>query len=615
MQHRSTASFPVNFRKVLGEQLYEHSPIHVAIIDRDFNVVQANGPFARKFGQAEGRPCYEVYKRRSTRCKNCQGLLTFEDGKVRTSHEQGFDAHGLPTHFLIQVAPLFDTDGNITHIVEMSYDTTPYFDLKEQYDDLFECVPCSITVIDRDLRIVRSNRQSRDTYGAVDNLHCYELYKNRSEACPYCPVLKTFEDGQPHTSKQSGVTRQGRPNHYVVSSFPLRNGNEDFEYVMEMSIDVTETHELSQELMRESEFRRNITESLNDALVAVDEEGMVKVFNSAAEELFGLRANKIIGRSNYSRFFPEKLRLALVDGGSSIVIDETEIENAEGIRIPVRVSGSVIRDEHGVVIGGAASFQDLREIKRLEQEKLDRERLAAVGQTVAVIAHAIKNILVGIQGGMYKLKSGRKRDSEELIEKGLSMLDRNFGRVAELVRGLLDLSRNQLPKLDPIRPRDIAAEVHQLFKDAAQKKGIDFRFEFSNGENEAYLDHEGIHSCLDNLISNAFDAVTEAKVEHPEVSLGVRETEKEIIFETRDNGPGIPPELRSRLFEMFFTTKGANGSGLGLAVTKKIVQEHGGRIAVECTPENGTLFRISLSKDALNRLWRQRQAQKENASI
>ena len=210
MHNLNLGSLPMNFRQVLGEQIFENAPIHVAVIDRDFKVVVSNGPFCHKFGQADGRPCYEVYKRRDTPCETCKAKETFADGKVRLSQEIGFDANGQPTSFAVQVAPLYDENGYITHLVEMSYDTTQLKALQEKYDDLFERVPCSISVIDRDLKIVRANRQQLETFGEVENQFCYKAYKNRDKPCPYCPVLKTFEDGEKHSSKHTGITKTGK---------------------------------------------------------------------------------------------------------------------------------------------------------------------------------------------------------------------------------------------------------------------------------------------------------------------------------------------------------------------------------------------------------------------
>ncbi len=473
--------------------------------------------------------------------------------------------------------------------------------LQQRYDDLFERVPCSISVIDKDLRIVRANRMLREIFGEVEGKSCYEVYKGRHSACPFCPVLKTFEDGESHSSKQTGVNRHGRPIHYVVSSLPLKNGHDEIEHVIEMSIDITETYELSRELSREGAFRHTITESLIDALVAVDEEGLVRMFNPAAERLFGMSSDEVVGKQSFQRFFPDAFRRILVNGKSHLVLNECSITDANGEEIPVRLSGSVLRDEHGVVIGGVASFQDLRELKQLEQEKLSRERLAAVGQTVAVLAHAIKNMLVGVQGGIHKLKRGRKKQSEDMTKKGLEMLDRAFTRMADLTRGLLDLSRDREPALTRIDPVDLAERIRAQFADTALDRGIDLVLESEPTLTEVPLDAEGIQSCLDNLVSNALDALDDIDQERKRVTLHVGFKNDVLSYVCEDNGPGMDEETQGKLFEMFYTTKGIRGTGLGLAVTRKIIQEHGGEIRVESRPGQGARFEITLPLPALIR--------------
>ncbi len=595
--------FPKEIHRSLNRQLFECTPVHIAIIDRNYSVIHANNLFSSKFGEADGRPCYEVYKRRDKPCENCQAAQTFDDGKVRVTREDGYDINGKATHYEIHFSPLYDDDGNIAYIVEMSYDQTENEALKAEYNTLFERVPCSISIIDQDLKIVRSNKQLRDIFGDSDQEYCYQVYKDRESACPYCPAKMTFEDGEIHSSKHVGVTKDGDPTYYVVTSIPFKSDGKEFKQVLEMSLDVTETHKLSQKLLQESAFRRNITESALDPLVAVDENGRVKVFNPAAEKLFGIRSRDAIGTEGIERFFPESFRRALAEGGDSVEINETHITDQNNQRIPVRVSGAVLKDEIGQVIGGAASFVDLRPIKRLEREKLERERLATVGQTVAVIAHAIKNILVGIQGGMYKLKSGRRKASDVLIERGLEMLDRNFDRVAEMVRGLLDLSRNKEPHLDLMSPNAMLEELEQLFKAEANRRNIEFVIEPLKEDKNVYLDAEGLHTCLSNLISNGLDACSAAKKEHCTFTLRAALQGDMLLFETEDTGIGMSEEVQQKLFDMFFTTKGVNGSGLGLAVTQKIVQEHGGEIEVNSSPGKGTRFTIRLCPSKLKAMY------------
>lgn len=233
-------------------------------------------------------------------------------------------------------------------------------------------------------------------------------------------------------------------------------------------------------------------------------------------------------------------------------------------------------------------------------EQLEKERLAAVGETVAVIAHAIKNILVGMQGGMYKLKSGYKKESPELMEKGWKILERNFSRVADLTRGLLMISRKSMPQFDETSPNDIARNVFNLYTDAMQQEGIDFDVKYSEDICSVELDTQGIQECLENLVSNALDALKTSENGEKSARMETYLNESELVYEVYDSAEKIPDEVLRRLYEMFFSTKGANGSGLGLAVTRKIVKEHGGRLELDQTMNRGKVFRIALPCKKLN---------------
>jgi signal transduction histidine kinase len=272
----------------------------------------------------------------------------------------------------------------------------------------------------------------------------------------------------------------------------------------------------------------------------------------------------------------------------------------QGESIPVRFSGSALMDGERK-IGAAAFFEDLREIKRLENEKLENERLAAVGQTVAQLAHGIKNILTGLRGGMYAIKSGMKSGSEERTTKGWEMLDRNVERITTLVKGFLSFSKKHVPVMEPVNPRELAWEIFSLYHAAAKKDDVTLLFEADDETPEANMEASGIHTCLANLVSNAIDACKTSKKKGCAVSLRVREGDGTIVFEVEDTGCGMEAEVKEKVFTSFFTTKGLGGTGLGLLVTKKIVREHGGRIEVESEPEEGSCFRIEIPRSHLTK--------------
>jgi PAS domain S-box-containing protein len=233
---------PTHVQNWIGRELFQHVPSNIIVIDRGFRVVAANSSFVQVFGEAKGKFCYEVYKKSDKPCDHCMTAKTFEDGQVRISDAKGIDKHGNRAHYVVHIAPLRDEGGEITHVIEMSYDVTESHFLQRQYNLLFERVPCYVAVIDRDLRVVRANELLRNTFGDRVGEHCYRLLKQCDEQCPDCPAMKTFADGGSYTSRQVGISKNGELTNYVVSTAPLSSGGREFEHVIEMAVDVTEVN-------------------------------------------------------------------------------------------------------------------------------------------------------------------------------------------------------------------------------------------------------------------------------------------------------------------------------------------------------------------------------------
>jgi PAS domain S-box-containing protein len=366
-----------------------------------------------------------------------------------------------------------------------------------------------------------------------------------------------------------------------------------------MAIDVTEVEKLSEELIRQARFRHVLTESVLDALLASDASGTITLFNTAAEKLLGKPASEVIGHSKLSDFLPPEFDKALAASTEGILLPDTTVTNARWEEIPVRLSGTVLTEKEKI-IGTSVFLQDLREYKKLERENLDNERLAAVGQTVAQLAHGIKNILTGLQGGMYVTRSGIKRGSTERMNKGWNMLERNIERITILVKGFLGFSKGHIPEVKPTDPNKVAEDVFNLYKDAALEKGITMTYHPKVGIPEANMDQEDLHACLENLVSNALDSCqVSSENDEQTIAITVGDEDGVLFYEVADNGCGMDYEVKKKVFTTFFTTKGLGGTGLGLLVTRKIVQEHGGKISVESTPGKGSVFSIRLPRKRL----------------
>jgi len=239
----------------------------------------------------------------------------------------------------------------------------------------------------------------------------------------------------------------------------------------------------------------------------------------------------------------------------------------------------------------------LTKIRQLEKELIQSERLAAVGQTVASLAHYVKNILFGLKGGVYLVNEALKEDETDSLKDGWDLVESNMGRISGLVLDLLEYSRERKPEYEKCFPSEIADDVCKLTQESAKEYSIEIIKNFDPSMGEAVMDPKGIHRCLLNLVSNAIDACIYDSNEEKEWVVQVRtllEDDSMVKFEVSDNGCGMDEETKKKLFTSVFTTKEGRGTGLGLLNTQKIVQEHGGTITVNSQPGEGSTFTIRL---------------------
>jgi PAS domain S-box-containing protein len=336
--------------------------------------------------------------------------------------------------------------------------------------------------------------------------------------------------------------------------------------------------------------------------VATDRDLKIVIFNPGAERIFGYRQSEVIYKMAVTELYPAKVADRFRDAlsGKNKIKDfswqETLIRSKDGQNIPVRFSSTVLQ-EKDKEMGTVAFFQDLRKIKRLEKELVQSERLAAVGQTVAGLAHGIKNILHGLKGGSYLVDIGINKNDTEKLKKGWEMIKRNVGRTSNLVMDLLSYAKEREPEYENCYPNEIAKDVCELVRDKARENRVEIMEEFDDSIGDVSMDPNTIHEVLLNLMSNAVDACLFDENTSKNWQVGLKTTKEEgkvIKFEVSDNGAGMDEEVLKKLFTSFFSTKGHRGTGLGLMVTRKLIEEHEGTIDVNSQLGKGTTLTFRL---------------------
>jgi signal transduction histidine kinase/pSer/pThr/pTyr-binding forkhead associated (FHA) protein len=232
----------------------------------------------------------------------------------------------------------------------------------------------------------------------------------------------------------------------------------------------------------------------------------------------------------------------------------------------------------------------------LVSSRMQTERLAAIGQTVAWLSHSIKNILQGLRGGADAVELALNKGDLSLAAEGWPILTRNLDRIYGLTLNMLAYSKQRELELELAPLKRTVEDAAQLVQPLCDRKRVGLILDLAEDVPPIPADPNALHQALMNLLTNAVEAVP-ARTGVVTVQTRYLPDRHEARIVVSDNGPGIPPERQREVFEAFWSTKGQRGTGLGLAVTRKIVEEHGGRLDLESSSGEGAVFTISLSSD------------------
>lgn len=221
---------------------------------------------------------------------------------------------------------------------------------------------------------------------------------------------------------------------------------------------------------------------------------------------------------------------------------------------------------------------------------LQAERLAAVGQTIATLSHHIKNILQGMRGGGYLIDQGLKNSDSEAATRGWKIVERNQDRIASLVMDMLSYGKDREPDMAMSDLNEVVADVAQIIAPRATELGVELVVTPGDPMPMGMFDSEGLHRAILNVASNAVDACEGREQSRLEIAARYDAPRQRLAVIIADNGVGIAPDRLSKIFSIFESSKGNRGTGLGLAVSQKILHEHGGEIRVESQLGEGSTF-------------------------
>ncbi|MBN1831996.1 MAG: hybrid sensor histidine kinase/response regulator [Deltaproteobacteria bacterium] len=250
----------------------------------------------------------------------------------------------------------------------------------------------------------------------------------------------------------------------------------------------------------------------------------------------------------------------------------------------------------------ALTRQQIREytenLEELVREKTElQNHLSSLGLMISSISHSIKGLLTGLDGGMYKLDAGVTRNDRERIEEGLEVVKITVERIRKMILNIIYYAKERDLQWNQVDLLSFADEVSKVMESKMQSHNIEFVKDFDPNLGKCELDDEHLHSALVNILENAVDACTkdQSKKGH-RIVFNAKQDKNDVIFEIHDNGIGMDSTTLDKLFTPFFSSKGDKGTGLGLFISNKVVEQHGGQINVKSAPAQGSQFSLRIPK-------------------
>ena len=388
------------------------------------------------------------------------------------------------------------------------------------------------------------------------------------------------------------VTRDGRHVPISLTVSPILDADGRVVGASAIGRDITEIRRVEAALRSSEERYRSIIDSAVDAVLVIDRRGRIEEFNAAAGRMFGFTSQDVVG-CNVNMLMPQPyhdehdgyMGRYLATGEKRIIGIGREVtgRRKDGTAFPVHLSvGEMVIDGEPKFTG---ILHDLTARVQLESQLREQAALTRLGEMAAVVAHEVKNPLTGIRGAVQiigsRLPAG-SRDAD-VIKEIVSRID----ALNDLMRDLLLFARPPQPRMAPVDPVPVLATVIGFVRQDPSARGVAIDVD---GDSPAiHADAELLKLILQNLLLNAVHAVQGKG----SIRVAVRASDAMCTIAVADTGPGIPPEVREKLFTPFFTTK-SRGTGLGLSTAKRFVEAQGGSIAIECPAGGGTTVAIQL---------------------
>jgi len=472
---------------------------------------------------------------------------------------------------------------------------------RNEYQTLFERVPCIITVQDRGFRLIRYNREFSEKFNPRPGDYCYAAYKGRSQKCAICPVEQTFKDGLSHFSEEKGFKKDGTPTHWVVNTAPIKNEKGEIVAAMEMSLDVTPIKLLEEELKKSEKKYSAIFDNIPNPIFVLDMDTLeILDCNASVESVYERKKEKVIQTSFLELFRKEEQDHYenLIKTSSVINQARQYCENGEPLFVNIRISPFDYPGGKVLLV----TTSDITKRLEAEQQLIQASKMATLGEMATGVAHELNQPLSVIKTAsrffIRKINRNEKIE-DEILSTMATEIDSYVDRAAKIINHMRQFGRQSDVTLEKVQINNVLERAMEILGQQLKVRGIEVVWNLAPDLPLILADPDRLEQVFINLLINARDAIDEKwqsqshQKGEKKITLKTSTDESVITVEVRDTGPGIPASMLERIFEPFFTTKKVGqGTGLGLSISYGIIKDCKGSIRAVSGENEGTRFII-----------------------
>ena len=472
----------------------------------------------------------------------------------------------------------------------------------DEYQNLFEGVPCIITVQDRNYKLVGYNREFSEKFAPAVVDYCYHAYKGRDSKCVVCPVEKTFQDGQSHTSEETGYSKDGKPTHWIVKTAPVKDAQGNIIAAMEMSLDITQSKLLEEELrISEKKYHAIFNNIPNPVFVLDTDTYEIIDCNDSVPPVYGYAKTELRGKS-FLTLFPEEDRdryAALIQ--SATVINQVKNLHSSGSALFVNIRISL--SEYAAKKVFLVTTSDITQRIAAEQQLIQASRMATLGEMATGVAHELNQPLAVIKtaSGFFMKKIKKEEEIKpEILFTLAEEIDSHVDRATRIIQHMREFGRKSDLSLEPVQINDVIERAFEIFHQQLALREIEVLWNLDPDLPAISADAGRLEQVFINLFINARDAIGERWNRHnlpkgaKKIMIETFRKETTVFVKVKDTGAGVPVAIGTKIFEPFFTTKKVGeGTGLGLSISYGIIKECGGNIQVESPNGEGACFTIT----------------------